>query len=650
MEKVVITDFNIVKDKELVPQQVEAVKFMLKRTSAIVSLQTGLGKTLSSLTAMEHLKRALGNKLLTFIVAPPNALISFGRELENFDYTEDYEVIQEEPVLVETKNNKKRIGKMISQEYSIIENEKEVDDIVLISYSKVGEYLDEIRKLIVKHRKLNPGSVILVIFDEAHTLSNPRTQRTKDCKYVRLLCDICWGLTATPIKNSYEMLYHICNFIRPNYIANSKADFMRKFCEVKKVRKTFYGRTFWMDEIIGRKNEEQLSELLKDLIIYKERVYNIKYKYIPISLNEDELDMYDEVASDRLFGNSTQFSSRCIELQKLLDNCLEIEIYDDQENLIHTKDYKFYTKEDKLIKVIDVLTSKGHTPIIYTDFVDTAERLEIILEYNHKVHTIIGKTSTKKRKEIEDTIENGDVIIITSAGTASLNLQKANTVIFYNVPYSTVNVIQAIGRVTRLGSGYESQNVIFMYCQGTIDEYKIRYFKSNASMISSLLGHSDNLPDDLREMDSDEQRELKSELLWQYRKKKNKVRRARKKSVRENIKVIDFSDDTIETNDVTYNLTCKDIEIIRGDRVLLSKSKAEEEYGSAIENFDSIGFFKSKIREIFGNNPKVLKIYHLVTKEGKNVSILDNPKYKIGYYLKKYMLENWRVFEERLGR
>lgn len=263
----------------------------------------------------------------------------------------------------------------------------------------------------------------------------------------------------------------------------------------------------------------------------------------------------------------------------------------------------------------------------------------------------MGKTSTKKRKEIEDSIESGDVIIITSAGTASLNLQKANTVVFYNVPYSTVNVIQAIGRVTRLGSGYESQNVIFMYCEGTIDEYKIRYFKSNAAMISSLLGQSENLPKNLKEIDVYEQKQLKDELLWQYKKKKNKVRRIRKKAINERLIITeDYPNGNVTTERTVYNLTGEEIILYRKGKYVKSTSKAERDYSEALKGIDSIGFYRSKLRELFKDNDKVMKVYYMLTVEAKEVLVIDNPEYKIGYYLKKYMIENWRILEERLGR
>ena len=641
-----MSNINLIKDKTLKPEQEDAVKFLLKRTSAIISLQTGLGKTLSVLTAMQHLKNILADRMLTIIVAPPNALISFERELELFGYSDS----NWEEVNGIIKKTGKLLSRLVSGENSLLDNYVYFDDIVLVSFSKIGVYSPILEKLIIQFRKCYKDSKVLIIFDECHTLTNPKTVRTKQCKMVSKYCDIKWGLTATPITNDYMSVYTLSDFFRPKYIANNKSDFYRKFCETEKVKKTFYSRTFWQEEIIGMKNEDKLKELLEDLIIRREIKYNINYKYIPITLTEEEIDMYDEVASDRLRGNFKDFSTRCVELQKLLDNCLSIEIYDTDNNPILTKNYKFTTKENKLLDIVDWLCNNGHTPIIYTDFLDTVQRLENLLEVKHKVHKITGDTSIKKRKKVEDTIQQGDIIIITSAGTASLNLQKANTLIFYNVPYSSIHVVQSIGRITRLGSAYNKQNVIFLYCNGTIDEYKIAYFNSNSARVSTLLGASENLPKDMEQYDNEELAELKQKLLWQYKQKKNKIRRTRKRALTERLTVIpitDLEDNYIETNNLIYNLSEETITVDNLGKLRHSKSSLEN-YKKAIENVDNTGYYKSKLREMFPIDPKVLKIYYRITVELKSVTIIDDTRYNIGKYIKQFLIENWRRFEEKL--
>ncbi|MGL6066465.1 MAG: SNF2-related protein [Cetobacterium sp.] len=646
----VITDLNKREDRKLLPEQEDAVQFMLHRTSAIVSLMTGLGKTFSSLTAMQHLKDVLKENLLTIILAPTNAVISFDRELKDFGYSNECEKEYDDDgdIILEKKVNLKKIGYLLASNQDTLHNETQCDDIIIVSYSKLGDYFDDLSTIVDKFRSNNPKGKILLIIDEAHTLSNNKTARTKTALGLRKAVDICWALTATPIKNSYEMVYHICNFIRPKFIAKSFAEFTRNFCETQKVQiHARGGRRIWVDEIIGRKNEETLKELLEDLIIFREINYNLKYHYIEINLKENELEMYDEVASAKLSGGKEQFSNRVIDLQKLLDNSLSVDVFDEDEFPVFTKDYKFDSKENKLIETLEKLISKKQTPIIYTDFVDTLDRLYIILsEKGYTVHKIDGRTNTKKRKEVEDNLKVGDITIITSAGTASLNLQKANVMIFYNVPFSSVNVIQSIGRITRLGSSYSKQHVIFLHCVGTIDEYKIRYFKSNASMISSLLGSSSNLPDDLVEADAELMKEMRNELLWQYKSKKNGIRRVRRANIRD--RLIISSIDSTSYDSQVLNISGHDLELELQGNPRLSKCRLQEDFSSLMEHVGNQGYFKSKLRDYLRYDySKIRKIYYLLTRESRIVYIIDG-EHKIGKLIKDFLLENWRYFEGKL--
>lgn len=646
-----IKNFNLREDRKLLEEQEDAIKFMLSRTESIVSLQTGLGKTYSSITAMQLLKNTLKQKLLTIIIAPVNAIISFERELMEFgyssecvkEYNEEGEITLESKIIKDGLSTK--IGYLVSGNYDVLFNDTQCDDIVITSYTKVGDYLEDLEEIIIKHRTNHPDGKVLLIADEVHTLSNKNTTRTKIALELRKMCDIVWGLTATPLKNDYVGLYHLCNFIRPKYIAKSFAEFTREYCVTERVQiRARGGRTVWVPEIVGRKNEEGLKEKLDELIIYRELNYNLKYHYIPVNLNEDELDMYDEVASARLTGGREQFSNRVIDLQKLLDNSLSIEILDEDDVPVFTKNYKFTSKEDRLFSVLDTLIKKEQTPIIYTDFVDTLDRLyEILTSKGYTVHKIDGRTNQKKRKFVEENLKVGDITLITSAGTASLNLQKANVMIFYNVPFSSVNVIQSIGRITRLGSSYSKQHVIFIYCEGTIDTYKIAYFKSNASLISTLIGESSNLPKDLEEKDSEELRNLRQDLLWKYKSKKNGVRRMRRGSIRDRLIVTDETQE--EFCGPVLNLSGKTLELIINGKPVTSKSSLEDFNPMITEN---IGYTKARIREYLRDDySKIRKIYFILTREAKSVFIIDSER-RIGKLIKDYLYENWRYFEDKL--
>ena len=47
-------------------------------------------------------------------------------------------------------------------------------------------------------------------------------------------------------------------------------------------------------------------------------------------------------------------------------------------------------------------------------------------------------------EKVEELIDKGTVVLITSAGTESINLQRADTMIFYDPPFAWLSFIQAV--------------------------------------------------------------------------------------------------------------------------------------------------------------------------------------------------------------
>ena len=77
-----------------------------------------------------------------------------------------------------------------------------------------------------------------------------------------------------------------------------------------------------------------------------------------------------------------------------------------------------------------------------------------------------------KEKQLKQKLGPRSVTLITSAGTESVNLQRANNLIFYEIPFPLRQFIQACGRITRMDSNYDKFQVYILEAEGTIDTYK----------------------------------------------------------------------------------------------------------------------------------------------------------------------------------
>jgi hypothetical protein len=198
-------------------------------------------------------------------------------------------------------------------------------------------------------------------------------------------------------------------------------------------------------------------------------------------------------------------------------------------------DTEYSPKEELLLNSLEGAFSNGYSVIIYAEYKETISRLETILKKNKKklnlgkIHKVTGSINIKVREAVEENIGSRDVVLITSAGTESVNLQKCNTIIFYDISFSTKNMIQAVGRVCRRDSKFDVQYAILLVTKRTIDEYKYRMFNNNLNMVKGAVGAGKDIPlsEDMLLSDANDLRVLKDELLWAYKGSKKRTRKVK---------------------------------------------------------------------------------------------------------------------------
>ena len=96
-------------------------------------------------------------------------------------------------------------------------------------------------------------------------------------------------------------------------------------------------------------------------------------------------------------------------------------------------------------------------------------------------------------------IEGPDKLFMLEDGTVvhncrSINLQAVNNIIVYDIPFSIGDLVQLIGRVTRVDTKYPKQFVYFLEANETIDTYKRLLIQSHSTIIQAIFGEDKNLP------------------------------------------------------------------------------------------------------------------------------------------------------------
>lgn len=431
----------------------------------------------------------------------------------------------------------------------------------IITHSSCKKYLDYIDKL---HES---GKKLLLMIDEAQILHDSNNQLYKMLAERRPYFNIVWALTATPLGNNLIGLYWLLYFLNPKIVGNIY-EFKQKYFIItynnivrwcgKYPHK--YKKTFREEVILGYKNLDQLSEILKSYVILKQKAYNLVWHYHKFNINEKEQEQY-LIAGQGLKRETSEknFAVRLHDLQMVIDNlviptdkiALEYKIkekisdengnYNEEKLKLLTKmqlekinehrkvtimNSNLSTKEREYLKVVAEEMKKGHPVLTYLDYSDVVDRLEMLLNKTKsitkvkQVLKVTGSISLKQREFVEEAIREGTVVLITSAGTESINLQKSNSMIFYDIPFSVLTFIQAVGRITRVDSKFSEQHIHIIEATGTIDSYKRLLINMNSNLIETIFGGIETLPVEMLNIDKSMQSLLKKQLLWCFDKEK----------------------------------------------------------------------------------------------------------------------------------
>ena len=185
------------------------------------------------------------------------------------------------------------------------------------------------------------------------------------------------------------------------------------------------------------------------------------------------------------------------------------------------KDPKFEEFEIRLNK--ELSRSDNRKILIFTEFADTADYLyEKLFNKKYKVFKYTAKQGTKKenKKILKNEFDassdikkdNFRILIATDAIAEGYNLNRAGTIINYDIPYNPTKVIQRVGRINRINKKIFEELFIFNFFPTGIGEKEVRTKKITSlkmSMFKALFG------DDTKVLTKDE--DLQSFFKDQYK-------------------------------------------------------------------------------------------------------------------------------------
>lgn len=497
---------------QLTDEQNDIVHDLIHNRRFFNCSQTGIGKTLSTLTAAIRVASKHKSKNIHFVLIIPNSAVkAFTDTLGNIIGV-PYNIYTAK--LTRTMEN----ARFHIFNYNTLSEGLFTDE----GRTATNHYFDLLTNLRKKHRNL------WLIADEAHGLQDPTSNQFRMMGIIMPLFAGAWPLTATPILNDLRGFYEMVNLFVPGFFG-SWWRFRSKYCILDK--KEIWGRRRGkpyviktVKNIVGFKNLDHLQKEFARISIIRSKHYDVDLIYRSVELPENMAKYYKYAAAGLFSGTLNRLgnikkgkqqmaAARLHDLQRVVSNShAEFKLLKDPD--------KVTPKEKLLADTIKEVLARDEAVLIYFSYHETIDRIKYILDKVKgplgipQVHEVTGKISQKKRRLVEDGIGPRNVVLITSAGTESINLQKANNLIFYEIPFPIREFVQGCGRITRTNSTFTKFRVYILESEGTIDTYKKNRIVANSVPIKAVVGGSDVLPTEVLILNEEDRKAEKDKYLW----------------------------------------------------------------------------------------------------------------------------------------
>jgi superfamily II DNA or RNA helicase len=421
----------------LYPYQETGIEFGLFKKATLIGDEMGLGKTLQAI-ALAILKKEIFGFEKVLIITLASLKEQWKREIERFT--------DERPAIIAGSPAQRR------ELYA----KKE-------SYFKITNYEAVLRDVTVISR-FKPD---LIILDEAQRIKNFSTKTADAVK--RIPRSHALVLTGTPLENKLEDVYSIVQFLDP-HLLSPLWRFAAGHFMLSRHKK---------GKILGYRNLDRLHEQLKSLVI-RRRKEEVLTDLPDEMVNNYYIDLHDEQL--KIHNGYLQLLLPLInkkfltpmDLRRIQELLLRMRMVCNSTYLIDRKTH-ISPKMKELEGVVDELVVQNKRKMVI--FSEWTTMTFLIARHLSEARIpfveLSGKIPVNKRQAlIDEFTHNPDckVFLSTDAGGTGLNLQAADCVVNFELPWNPARLNQRIGRVNRIGQKSRCVNVVNLISKNSIEE------------------------------------------------------------------------------------------------------------------------------------------------------------------------------------
>jgi SNF2 family DNA or RNA helicase len=338
----------------------------------------------------------------------------------------------------------------------------------------------------------------LVVVDEAHHLKNRSTLNWKLVNDLQKRFILM--LTATPVQNSLVELFNLLTLLKPGLL-QTEAAFKKQYVDAKNGRVP--------------KNPEQLRSLMREVMVRNTRaLVDVKLPKrfattITVAPSASEKQLYQDLSEylrsktaglDRL--SRTNLLMRAGSSPGALADSLKqlSKRLPDEELQSLAKRAGQIKQVEKAKALVEMLTKSSQKTLVFSAHKATSTYLASTLKAaNIPFAEFQGGMSLKEKDAAIATFRDEvGVLLASETGGEGRNIQFANAIVNYDLPWNPMKIEQRIGRIHRIG---QTQDVfIFNFClKDSIEEYilqilhdKINMFELVVGEVETILGNADS--------------------------------------------------------------------------------------------------------------------------------------------------------------
>jgi len=442
--------YGTAKGMRLREYQKAAVEYIEKNERVILGDEPGLGKTISSIGAVQHL--------------------------------DAYPVLCVVPAAVRSHWEKEWNTWLPRKAVKTVKSGNHTDfrgSVVICTYSLVYKFTE----------KFKEKNFQAIIADESHKLKNSSTKRASSVKKIAKDIPYRMLLTGTPVINEPSELINQLKILGVfKDIFGGWMEFTDRYCNRKEAK---FGK--W--DISGASNLDELFERLTGNCYIRrnksdEDILNElpKKQRTIIDLEIDNRKKYNDI-EENLADHLREKYKQDEEFQKRIDHLSDPLQEAHKERHAEARVRRAMNAEH-LVKINELrqATSKGKMKEAkkwIRNFAENGEPLLIFAHYKDTTQTladefdcpkITGDVDADRRGEIVEEFQNGEhqlLVLNVEAGGVGITLTEASNVAFVEIPWTWAEISQAEDRCHRI-SQTDSVNIHFLLANDTIDEEMFR--------------------------------------------------------------------------------------------------------------------------------------------------------------------------------